>query len=110
MKQEIEAPTPHCVAYAASILCDKWTPMIVRALASGTKRFCALQTLAGGVNPRTMSARLQKLESQGIIQKSIYAEMPPKTEYALTEKGMDLLPIIEHMANWGDKYDLPSSK
>lgn len=100
----LSSKKPSCVAAAANILGDKWTPMIIRALSSGTQRFCKLQDMAGGVNPRTLSARLLKLEEQGIITKVIYAEVPPRTEYALTDKGKDLLPILEQMATWGDKY------
>jgi DNA-binding HxlR family transcriptional regulator len=104
MKSFLATKTPGCVAAAASVLGDKWTPMLIRALSQETQRFCALQTLAGGVNPRTLSARLMKLEQGGIITKVIYPEVPPRTEYALTDKGRDLLPVLEQMAKWGDKY------
>lgn len=104
MNIDLSTKTLGCVAFAATILGDKWTPMIIRSLADGTKRFCEVQNLAGGVNPRTLSARLLKLEEQGIVTKVTHASVPPRTEYALTNKGNDLLPILEQMANWGDKY------
>ncbi len=104
MRLTFSTKTPACVAAAARILGDKWTPMIIRALSSDKQRFCALQNLAGGVNPRTLSARLAKLEQEGIITKVTYPEVPPRTEYTLTKKGQDLLPILESMATWGDKY------
>lgn len=104
MNSSLTTKTPACVAAAAKILGDKWTPMIIRALSENTQRFCALQKLAGGINPRTLSARLTKLEREGIITKTAHLEVPPRTEYNLTDKGIDLLPILESMANWGDKY------
>ncbi len=96
--------TPACVAAAAKILGDKWTPMIIRALTICPARFCALQQLSGGVNPRTLSAKLVRLEEEGIIIKNTVSEFPHHTEYCLTLKGNDLLPILEQMAQWGNKY------
>jgi len=93
-----------CVATAAAILGSKWTPQLIYALANGVERFCELQIEAGGINPRTLSARLDELEHAGIIKKTSYAETPPRVEYALTEKGRDLLPILACMAKWGEKY------
>ena len=97
---------PGCVAAAVRILGDKWTPHIIRALASDTAtRFCQLQDAVGGVNPRTLSARLAHLENAGIIVKTTRSIIPPHTDYALTPKGKDLVPILEQMARWGEKYD-----
>jgi DNA-binding HxlR family transcriptional regulator len=93
-----------CVATAAKIVASKWTPMLLYALSSGPRRFCELQDEAGGVNPRTLSARLAALEEAGIISKKIFAEMPPRAEYTLTAKGRDLVPIIDSMVTWGQKY------
>ncbi|QQR60837.1 helix-turn-helix transcriptional regulator [Candidatus Uhrbacteria bacterium] len=76
---------------------------IICALAK-TLRFNELQTEAGGVNPTTLSDRLSDLERLGIITKTIYSEVPPRTEYNLTQKGKDLLPVLKHMAVWGEKY------
>ena len=96
---------PGCVAAAARILGDKWTPLIIRVLHTQKNvRFCALQEFAGGINPRTLSARLSMLEDEGIISKVTFSEVPPRSEYTLTAKGRDLLPILEQMATWGDKY------
>jgi DNA-binding HxlR family transcriptional regulator len=95
---------PGCVAVAVAILGDKWTPHIIRALAAERLRFCQLQNAVGGVNPRTLSARLTRLEEEGILDKAILSEIPPHTEYSLTPKGKDLLPILEQMAAWGEKH------
>jgi DNA-binding HxlR family transcriptional regulator len=96
---------PGCVAYAVSILGDKWTPLLVKALATDSMRFCQLQLAAGGINPRTLSAKLSKLEKEGIIKKVVYPQIPPKTDYSLTQKGKDLIPILQSMAHWGDRYN-----
>ena len=89
---------------AADILGSKWTALILRDVASGHCRFCALEKTVGRINPRTLSKRLDNLESQGIITKVVYPEVPPRIEYRLTPKGEDLLPILEQMAAWGEKY------
>lgn len=95
-----------CVTNAVAILGDKWTPLIIRCLAEGSNRFCKLQTEAGGINPRTLSARLQNLEKSGIIKKISEASKDGAIfpSYVLTQKGNDLLPIINAMAEWGDKH------
>lgn len=92
------------VEAAADILGSKWTALILRDLASGHCRFCALEKTVGKINPRTLSKRLDELEAQGIITKVTYPEAPPRVEYTLTPKGEDLVPILEQMATWGEKY------
>ncbi|HUS26310.1 MAG TPA: helix-turn-helix domain-containing protein [Nevskiaceae bacterium] len=93
-----------CVGIAVAILGDKWTPHIIRALNEQPMRFCQLQDAVGGINPRTLSARLSNLEEQQIITKKTLPEVPPHTEYALTTKGQDLVPILHSMAVWGEKH------
>lgn len=93
-----------CVATAAQIISAKWTPQLIYAMANGVLRFCELQKEVGGINPRTLSARLDELEQYGIVEKVSFAEVPPRTEYTLTQKGSDLLPVLEQMVEWGDKY------
>lgn len=93
-----------CVATAAAIVSSKWTPQLIYALSNGVCRFGELQKEAGGINPRTLSARLDELEQAGIIAKTSFAEVPPRVEYVLTQKGSDLIPILERMVEWGEKY------
>lgn len=93
-----------CVATAAAIVSSKWTPQLIYALHNGVQRFCELQKEAGGINPRTLSARLDDLVQQGIVKKLAFAEVPPRVEYTLTQKGLDLIPILECMVEWGEKY------
>jgi DNA-binding HxlR family transcriptional regulator len=93
-----------CVAAAAEVISSKWTPQLIYALSNGIHRFCNIQKEVGGVNPRTLSARLDELERAGIIAKLAFPEVPPRVEYSLTEKGWDLVPILERMMEWGDKH------
>lgn len=93
-----------CIAGAMEIIGNKWTALILRDLSTGSKRFTELEKLVGGINPRTLSQRLEDLQRHGIITKESFAEVPPRCEYSLTEKGNDLIPVLEQMATWGDKY------
>lgn len=93
-----------CIASAMRIIGNKWTALILRDLFSGPKRFCELEKSVGNINPRTLSQRLDDLESEGIIHRRSFAEVPPRTEYRLTAKGKDLLPILQQMATWGTKH------
>jgi DNA-binding HxlR family transcriptional regulator len=106
------SPVPHqklerkdgCIATAMQIVGAKWTALILRDLYDGTKRFGELERSLTGVSPRTLSQRLDDLEKCGIISKQSFAEVPPRTEYSLTDKGQDLVPVLQQMAAWGDKY------
>lgn len=92
---------------ATHILGDKWTPILLRVLATeGPQRFSSLCEAAPGISPRTLSTRLTKLEAEGVVAKKVYTEIPPHTEYTLTEKGLDLVPILHHMAVWGSKHSV----
>ncbi len=93
-----------CINAAAEILGDKWTPQLLRFfLNEETVRFCQIQDLVGGINPRTLSARLAQLEDHGIITKQ-YTHSTTRCEYQLTEKGRDLLPVLQTMQRWSNKY------
>lgn len=98
-------PKVGCIAAAMKVIGNKWTALILRDLFAGPKRFCELERSVGSISPRTLSQRLDDLESGGIITRKSYAEVPPRTEYSLTPKGRDLHPILKQMAAWGNKYD-----
>lgn len=92
-----------CVEAATAILGDKWTPHLLRHFVNEeTVRFCQLQDLVGGINPRTLSARLASLEEEGIIEK--LPSTSSRCEYRLTQKGLDLMPVLRSMELWGAKY------
>ena len=96
---------PNCpVCATADIVCGKWTLLLVRDLSEGRSRFCELERSLAGISPRTLSLRLRALEEEGIVERQTYAEVPPRVEYQLTEKGLDLLPIIESMRAYGTEW------
>lgn len=89
------------VRKASRIIEGKWTTLIVRDLLSGKKRFSELQRSLDGVSPKVLSARLIFLQEQGMISKTIYPCVPPKTEYELTQQGRQLEPVIMAMMTFG---------
>jgi DNA-binding HxlR family transcriptional regulator len=93
-----------CIASAMQIIGNKWTALLLKELATGPKRFGELQKAISGLNPRTLSQRLDELEHCGILTKQSFSEVPPRVEYTLTVKGQDLIPVLRQMAAWGDKY------
>lgn len=93
-----------CVDSATAILGNKWTPQLLRYFINEESvRFCQIQDLVGGINPRTLCARLEQLESEGIIVKQL-AEEGSRCVYQLTDKGRDLLPVLQSMQQWSSKY------
>ncbi len=97
-------PRIGCIASAMQIIGNKWTALILRDLASGPKRFGELEKSLIGISPRTLSQRLDDLEAQMIIVRTASESTPLRSEYHLTDKGCDLLPILRSMAVWGSKY------
>lgn len=94
-----------CVKAATDIIGDKWTPQLLRFFANEDNlRFCQLQDLVGGINPRTLSARLAYLEQNEVIEKTPTSSAA-RCEYRLTPKGQELLPIIQGMETWSAHYE-----
>jgi DNA-binding HxlR family transcriptional regulator len=89
------------VCATAEIVCGKWTLLVIRDLAEGRSRFCELERSLQGISPRTLSLRLRALEEEGIVERQTYPEVPPRVEYALTDKGRALVPLIEDMRAYG---------
>ena len=92
------------VEYTASLLGNKWKPLILRELLEGTKRYNELTRKVVGVSPKVLTENLRELEEDGILNRKVYPEVPPRVEYSLTEKGNDLKGIIEAMKTFGNKY------
>ena len=92
------------VARTAEIISGKWTLLIIRDLTSGVKRFNQLERSLHGISPKTLSERLRSLEEKGIVVRQTFAEMPPRVEYSLSEKGHDLLAVIESMRTYGKRW------
>jgi DNA-binding HxlR family transcriptional regulator len=97
-----ESPCP--VGCCAEIISGKWTLLVIRDLTEDSRRFCELERSLVGISPRTLSLRLRALEEQGIVERHTYPEVPPRVEYALTEKGRALVPLIEDMRAYGRRW------
>jgi DNA-binding HxlR family transcriptional regulator len=96
---------PTCpVCATADLVCSKWTILVIRDLAEGRSRFCELERSLAGISPRTLSLRLRALEEEAIVERRTFAEVPPRVEYALTDKGRALLPLIEDMREYGREW------
>jgi len=89
------------VARTAKIVSGKWTLLILRDLAGGTRRFHELERSLSGISPKTLSQRLRGLEEAGLVHRRSYAQVPPRVDYSLTAKGQALIPVIEHMREYG---------
>ena len=92
------------VCRTAEIVCSKWTMLVIRDLNEGHSRFCELERSLQGISPRTLSLRLRALEEEGIVERRTFPEVPPRVEYALTEKGRALAPLIDDMRTYGRRW------
>lgn len=102
MSAESNSRCPVC--RTADVVCGKWTLLVIRDLAAGCSRFCELERSLEGISPRTLSLRLRALEEEGIVTRNTFPEVPPRVEYALTEKGEALVPLIEDMRRYGTRW------
>lgn len=87
-----------------NILSGKWTLRILWHISKGPVRFNKLQRLLGAITTKTLTAQLRELEEQGIIMRTVYPETPPRVEYALTELGQSIQPILKDLCEWGTNY------
>lgn len=89
------------LASALEIVGYKWTLLIVEQLLAGPRRFTEIERALGGANPKMVTARLRELEAAGLVSRTVYAEVPPRVVYALTERGRELRPAVEALRRWG---------
>jgi DNA-binding HxlR family transcriptional regulator len=94
------------VSRAVDVLDGKWTLMVVRDLMGGTKRFGELRSSLRGISPKTLTDRLRSLEDHGLVDRRIYAEVPPRVEYTLTAAGQTLEPVLAALAEWGRHHQV----
>lgn len=95
---------PCPIARSAAIVGGKWTLLIIRDLAEGTRRFSELERSLTGISPKTLSDRLRRLEHEDVIRRRTYAEVPARVEYSLTEKGEALIPILTQIRDFGERW------
>ena len=96
---------PACpVETTLALIGDKWKVLILRDLMPGTKRFGELKKSIGNVSQKVLTAQLRAMEESGLLTRTVYAEVPPRVEYTLTELGKSLKPILDALWNWGEEY------
>ena len=97
--------TFHCPFEAAlDVIGGKWKPLIVWTLGDRVMRFNELQKALPGVNTKMLTKQLRELEQDGVITRTVYPEVPPRVEYAITDFGRTLIPILQDLCDWGMKY------
>ena len=96
---------PACpVEVTLTLISNKWKVLILSDLLTGTKRFGELKKSIGTVTQKVLTAQLREMEASGLLTRTVYAEVPPRVEYALTELGLSLKPILDSMQAWGSDY------
>lgn len=96
---------PACPVETTLILIsDRWKVLIIRDLLGGTKRFGELKKSIGNISQKVLTANLRSMEEAGLLTRKVYAEVPPRVEYTLTETGYSLQPVLDAMVVWGTKY------
>jgi DNA-binding HxlR family transcriptional regulator len=103
-KHDCHAAMSETMSRTLQLIGDTWTLMIVYNLMSGTRRFGELLDALGNVSPKTLSQRLKMLEAVKFVERKAYAEIPPRVEYQLTEKGYALIDIVKAMQEFGERY------
>ena len=100
-----KAELPACpVETTLTLIGDKWKVLILRDLLMGTRRFGELKKSVGNVSQKVLTAQLRDMEQSGLVHREVYAEVPPRVEYSLTELGQSLKPILDSMWAWGEGY------
>ena len=96
---------PACpVEVTLMLISDRWKVLILRDLLSGTKRFGELNKSIGSISQKVLTSNLRSMEEDGLLTRKVYAEVPPRVEYTLTELGKSLQPILLAMQQWGLEY------
>ncbi|GKI13863.1 MarR family transcriptional regulator [Oscillospiraceae bacterium] len=96
---------PACPVEATlTLIGNKWKVLILRDLMGGTRRFGELQRSVGGVTQKVLTAQLRAMEASGLLTRKVYAEVPPRVEYTLTQTGYSLKSVLDAMCDWGLEY------
>ncbi len=96
---------PACpVETTLMLIGDKWKVLILRDLRSGTKRFGELKKSVTGISQKVLTSNLRDMEENGLLTREVFAEVPPRVEYTMTELGFSMCPILDAMAEWGTDY------
>ena len=97
-----EAPLRYCgVSATVGVIGGRWKPQILWSLVAATRRFSELERFLPGASPKVLTEQLRALEEDGLIARTVFPEVPPRVEYALTERGRGLVPLLQAMEDWG---------
>lgn len=97
------------VVYSLNKIGNKWKLLILHYIKQGNNRYSTLQKVIPDISRQTLTNQLRELEDDGILERIIYPQIPPKVEYKLTEMGNSLQPIIHEMSKWGLQYVTPTA-
>lgn len=101
----MEKELPACpVETTLMLISDRWKVLIIRDLLDGTKRFGELKKSIGKISQKVLTANLRAMEESGLVNRTVYAEVPPRVEYSLTDTGYSLKPVLDVMVRWGTEY------
>lgn len=101
----MEKTLPACpVETTLMLISDRWKVLIIRDLLDGTKRFGELKKSIGSISQKVLTSNLREMEADGLVNRRVYAEVPPRVEYTLTDTGYSLKPILDAMVEWGMEY------
>lgn len=101
----MEKTLPACPVEATlTLIGDRWKVLILRDLMEGTRRFGELKKSLGGITQKVLTANLRQMEDTGLLTRKVYAEVPPRVEYTLTDTGYSLRPVLDAIAAWGAEY------
>ena len=100
-----EKELPACpVETTLMLISDRWKVLILRDLMQDTRRFGELKRSIGHISQKVLTANLRAMEQNGLIDRHVYAEVPPRVEYSLTDLGRSLKPVLDAMRTWGEEY------
>ena len=107
----MEKNLPACpVETTLMLISDRWKVLIIRDLMEGTKRFGELKKSVGNISQKVLTANVRSMEDSGLLTRKIYAEVPPRVEYTLTETGASLKPVLDAMSSWRTEYKKKNSQ
>ena len=104
VKREYDCQQGCPVEASLDVIGGRWKGVILYHLLKGTQRFSQLSRHLDGITQRVLTLQLRELEADGLVERKIYAEVPPRVEYSLTERGLTLRPVVETLFEWGVEY------
>jgi DNA-binding HxlR family transcriptional regulator len=106
-RYELDGTFYYCpVDLTLSVIGGRWKGLVFWNLRDGAKRFGEMKKILVGINDKMLTQVLRELEKSGVVNRKVYEVIPPKVEYSLTEKGKELLPVMQQMSDWGNRFEV----